>query len=283
MTIRLFALLAAVVFASNVCFAQPFNELLAPTYARPGHFRTGIRDTVWKNALEPETNRVRDSVTGRFISRSASWHMGHRPGYEFAKHRAYAVHRGILRNVFLDEHNNPMHYRPELPHSNMSHRGESPKHINFYLQTSNQTVSKSAVKPLLQKIRPKTFIAVDAGIEGFLFVNDTYRYRKGSIGQREYAVRSITRGGGFAGMTGGAAGGAYIGVFGGPVAWITVPVGTVVGGTVGYAAGRWAFKYAANVWYDSLDKKMTDKLNAWIVNEHKLLPDSLTPPNQNEQ
>lgn len=34
------------------------------------------------------------------------------------------MERGITRKQFLDEHNNPDHYRPELPSSNRSHKGE---------------------------------------------------------------------------------------------------------------------------------------------------------------
>ena len=52
------------------------------------------------------------------------WDMGHKPGYEFWKHQKSAKERGISRKQFLDEHNNPEHYRPELPSSNRGHRGE---------------------------------------------------------------------------------------------------------------------------------------------------------------
>ena len=52
--------------------------------------------------------------------------MGHKPGFEFWKHRLSASNRGINRNQFLDEHNDPAHYWPELPASNRSHRGEAP-------------------------------------------------------------------------------------------------------------------------------------------------------------
>jgi hypothetical protein len=34
------------------------------------------------------------------------------------------MERGIDRKQFLNEHNNPEHYRPELPSSNRSHAGE---------------------------------------------------------------------------------------------------------------------------------------------------------------
>jgi len=50
--------------------------------------------------------------------------MGHRPGYEFKKHQKSAEDRGNNRKQFLDEHNNPNHYRPELPSSNRGHMGE---------------------------------------------------------------------------------------------------------------------------------------------------------------
>ena len=50
--------------------------------------------------------------------------MGHKPGYEFRKHRASAQERGIDRKQFLDEHNDSSHYRPELPSSNRSHSCE---------------------------------------------------------------------------------------------------------------------------------------------------------------
>ena len=93
-------------------------------YTRPSGFRSGVRDQVWNNSIEQSTGRVRDPVTGQFISRNKPWDMGHRPGYEFHKHRRDAAERGISRKQFLDEYNNPEHYRPELPSSNRSHRGE---------------------------------------------------------------------------------------------------------------------------------------------------------------
>ena len=52
------------------------------------------------------------------------WDMGHKPGYEFRKHRIGAQKRSITRKEFLNEHNNSAHYRPELPSPNRSHMGE---------------------------------------------------------------------------------------------------------------------------------------------------------------
>jgi RHS repeat-associated protein len=93
-------------------------------YRRPKGFRRGLRDKVWEKA-KGRDGKVRDPVTGRVMKKSEPWEMGHKPGYEFAKHRESASQRGISRQEFLDEHNKPAHYRPELPSSNHSHKGES--------------------------------------------------------------------------------------------------------------------------------------------------------------
>ena len=50
--------------------------------------------------------------------------MGHKPAYEFRKHRDSAAERGLSRQEFLDEHNDPSHYRPELSESNQGYMGE---------------------------------------------------------------------------------------------------------------------------------------------------------------
>jgi hypothetical protein len=94
------------------------------TYSRPSGFREGVRDEVWNSAIEESTGRVRDPLTGRFIGKDQAWDMGHKPGFEFRNHAKSAQERGISRGEFLDEHNNPSHYRPELPSSNRSHAGE---------------------------------------------------------------------------------------------------------------------------------------------------------------
>lgn len=75
------------------------------------------------------TGRVRDPKTGQFMSQNKRWDMGHKPGYEFWKHQQSAQNRGINRADFLNEHNNPQHYRPELPASNQSHSVEGPPDV----------------------------------------------------------------------------------------------------------------------------------------------------------
>ena len=93
------------------------------TYSRPTGWPAGMRDQVWENAKDAH-GRVRDPLTGRYMSKDQPWDMGHKPGYEFAKHQKSAEERGIDREQFRKEYYNPDHYRPELPSSNRSHKGE---------------------------------------------------------------------------------------------------------------------------------------------------------------
>jgi predicted ribonuclease toxin of YeeF-YezG toxin-antitoxin module len=65
------------------------------------------------------------------MSKDKAWDMGHKPGHEFRKHQKSAANRGIDRKQFLDEHNNPSNYRPELPSSNRSHAVEDMTDIYF--------------------------------------------------------------------------------------------------------------------------------------------------------
>lgn len=95
------------------------------TYKRPSGYRKGVRDTVWSNAQKASKDgKVRDPLTNKVMSKKNPWDMGHKPGYEFHKHRDSAARRKISRKQFLDEHNQPDHYVPELPSSNQSHQGE---------------------------------------------------------------------------------------------------------------------------------------------------------------
>jgi predicted ribonuclease toxin of YeeF-YezG toxin-antitoxin module len=94
------------------------------TYERPTGFRKGVRDKVW-NAAKGKDGKVRDPLTGKVMKKSDPWDMGHKKGYEFRKHKKDAARRKITRKQFLDEHNNPKKYRPELPSSNRGHAGEA--------------------------------------------------------------------------------------------------------------------------------------------------------------
>ena len=94
-------------------------------YKRPSGYRKGVRDKTWEEAKANSPDGiVHDPKTGKPINPNEPWDMGHKPGYEFRKHRASAQERGIDRKQFLDEHNDSSHYRPELPSSNRSHSCE---------------------------------------------------------------------------------------------------------------------------------------------------------------
>jgi hypothetical protein len=93
------------------------------SYDRPSAYRKGIRDKVWNDAIGTD-GYVRDPQSGSIMNENEPWHMGHRPGYEFRKHQRSSEARGISREQFIDEYNNPASYRPELPVSNLNHRGE---------------------------------------------------------------------------------------------------------------------------------------------------------------
>ena len=100
------------------------------SYKRPSGHRKGVRDQAWENAKGPD-GLVRDPKTNTVMNKHDAWDMGHKPGYEYRKHAASAKQRGISREQFLNEHNNPNHYRPELPSSNRSHSGEAPDGVYF--------------------------------------------------------------------------------------------------------------------------------------------------------
>ena len=91
-------------------------------YRRPTHYRKNMKSDTWDNAKF--NGVVTDPVTGAKINPNEPWQMGHKPGYEFRKHQVSAADRGISRKQFLDEYNNPQHFRPEHPPSNMGHGGE---------------------------------------------------------------------------------------------------------------------------------------------------------------
>jgi RHS repeat-associated protein len=111
---------------------EPTSSRSAPDdYSRPSNFRSGVRQRVW-DAAKDENGDVYDPLTGKKMDPNEPWDMGHKPGYEFSKHVESAQRRGISRDEFLDEYNNPDHYRPELPSSNRGHAGEAPSNVNHW-------------------------------------------------------------------------------------------------------------------------------------------------------
>ncbi|MEJ2632842.1 MAG: GH-E family nuclease [Acidihalobacter sp.] len=116
-------------------YISPEGDVLdAKTYARNSGFRKGVRDEVWGDAVDSETGLVRDPLSGAVMNKEEARDMGHRPGMEYWKERDNTISRWlnerehISRKEFLDKMNDPKRYRPELPSSNRSHRGEDATH-----------------------------------------------------------------------------------------------------------------------------------------------------------
>ncbi|WEY38813.1 PAAR-like domain-containing protein [Paraburkholderia sp. SUR17] len=107
--------------AGNGVKVEPSKD---PRYKR-GKFRRGVREKAWEDAKKnSQDGKVRDPVTGKEMNPDNPWDMGHKPGLEHRKHVISAAERDLTRKQFLDEYNDPSHYRPELPSSNRSHVGE---------------------------------------------------------------------------------------------------------------------------------------------------------------
>jgi RHS repeat-associated protein len=95
---------------------------LDPTYIRPSGYRAGTRDAAVRNARTADGSLI--DPLGSHIDPSQPWDMGHRPGLKFEDIQRRAAEEGWSRETFMNYHNNPLHYRPELPSTNRSHVAE---------------------------------------------------------------------------------------------------------------------------------------------------------------
>lgn len=117
----------------NVFEARKRKPVSEDPYQRPSGYRQGVRDEVWKAAEDAAPDgKVRDPETGEEMNKDEPWDMGHRPRHEFRYHQENAEARGIDRKKFLDEHNDPSHYRPETPRTNRSHALEEKDSNNSF-------------------------------------------------------------------------------------------------------------------------------------------------------
>lgn len=122
------------------------------------------------------------------------------------------------------------------------------------------------------RVATRVVAIVSIGLAGYEVYEAYGNYRNGKLTNRDLHFKIAESGGGAAGGMVGAGGGAWIGMqlgaFGGPLAWITVPVGGAVGGfiggIVGYFGGSQAGTAVAGSWYDSLDKDVQNWVNAWL-------------------
>ncbi|MGH7132143.1 MAG: RHS repeat-associated core domain-containing protein, partial [Phycisphaerales bacterium] len=92
------------------------------TYSRPGGYRVGVRDTVFRNAQKASPDGAVRSPGGSVIDPGVAWDMGHI--VPFRIQRAWAWISRRTRSEFLNEQNKPSNYRPETPSDNRSHKYE---------------------------------------------------------------------------------------------------------------------------------------------------------------
>ena len=90
-------------------------------------FRKGVKEKTYNETQKASNdNIVRDPDPENpvEIKYTDEWDMGHKPGHEFWKHQKDAAKREIGRSEFLDEYNTSENYRPEISHTNRSHKLE---------------------------------------------------------------------------------------------------------------------------------------------------------------
>lgn len=105
-------------------------------YERPSWKPKTVND-VWGNAKKKGDGIVIDKLSDKeitwdkSIARGDQWHMGHKYGYEFRKHQLSSAKRKISIKQFREEYNTAEFVDPELPASNLGHKGEAPDNIYF--------------------------------------------------------------------------------------------------------------------------------------------------------
>lgn len=129
-------------------------------------------------------------------------------------------------------------------------------------------------KKIMQRAAGPIAIAVSLAFDAKEVFDTEYAFRTGAISGRQRNVQLLTTFGGaagaFAGASAGGAAGMWIGAFGGPLAWITVPVGgflgTTIGGIGGYFGGSTITGYGASAWYGSIDASVREKFEQyWLA------------------
>lgn len=135
--------------------------------------------------------------------------------------------------------------------------------------------SRSALtKKILMRAAGPIATVVSLAVDAKEFFDTESAYRNGGISERQRNVSHLTKltgmAGAFAMAPVGAATGAWVGAFGGPFAWITVPTGVIVGGTLfgigGYVGGSVIADYGATSWYGSIDSSVREKFEQyWLA------------------
>jgi RHS repeat-associated protein len=83
-----------------------------------------------------DEGKLYDGVTGKEIKPGTPWVMGHKPGFEFRKMQADAAARGISREQWVAEQNNPNIYQPEHHSTSSRSAHEAPEHVSLPAQAA---------------------------------------------------------------------------------------------------------------------------------------------------
>ena len=131
----------------------------------------------------------------------------------------------------------------------------------------------STLTAVLKRSAGRIAIWFSLAMDAAEMIDTEIAYRNGSISVRQRNIQVTTKGGGMMGAMGGASGGAvagaWIGTAGGPVAWLTVPAGTIIGGfaggVAGYFGGATVAQMAAESWYAQVDLAVREKVEQELL------------------
>ncbi len=109
---------------------QAYDEDKPYADSRP-KYAPGQVEEVWRRAKqEGDDDIVEDPNTGQLLTwdrsrdRTEQWHMGHKPDREYQYLHRYYMLGIITKDEFIEEYQNPDHYRPEAPIPNQSQKYE---------------------------------------------------------------------------------------------------------------------------------------------------------------
>ena len=96
--------------------------------------RVSIRPAIKQAVQEMNTDEagnMYDQGNGTLIKPGEQWYMGHKEGFEFRKMQLDAAQRGLTREQWIEEQNNPNIYQPELPSTSSRGAHEAPENVSL--------------------------------------------------------------------------------------------------------------------------------------------------------
>jgi hypothetical protein len=155
----------------------------------------------------------------------------------------------------------------------LSKSGQNSRLATALKSTRGANVRGSNLTAVLKRSAGRIAIWLSLAMDAAELIDTEIAYRNGSISVRQRNIQVMAKGGGMIGAMGGASGGAFtgawIGTAGGPVAWFTVPAGTILGGiaggVAGYFGGSTVAQLAAESWYAQVDLAVREKVERELL------------------